>query len=159
MTEEEKKASRGKFEEVVANGNKPFETTEEDKKQAYQEAATQARQSIGRMCASAEDFCNTYAKYVMKINHSSMADRDGYSFEEKSAEKIDQSIAALGEIIRGGDVVFSRAQQMRIMDSIVAKAFEECRRWFSETEMEANIQRFMVELFAAASDAPATISA
>lgn len=159
MTEEEKKASRVKFEEEVANGNKEIEATEEGKEQAYQEAATQARQSIGWMFTRAEDFSNACAKYVMKIIHSLVEDRDGYSFGEKTAEKINQSIAALGETIRNGDVVFSRAQRMRAMDSIVAKAFEERRRWFSEAEMEASIQRFMVELLAVTSDAPATILA
>lgn len=159
MTEEEKKASRVKFEEDVANGNKEIEITEEDKEQAYQEAAAQARKSIGGMFTSAKDFRGTCARHVTKIARVLVVSEGGYSFEEKTAEKIDQSITALGEIIRGGDVVFSRAQQMRIMDSIVAKAFEDHRHWFNKTEMEASIQRFMVELLAATSDAPAAISA
>lgn len=43
MTEEEKKASRVKFEEQVAEGYKKTEATEEDKEQAYQEAAAQRK--------------------------------------------------------------------------------------------------------------------
>lgn len=84
---------------------------------------------------------------------------DGYSFENKTAEKIDQSIAALSETIRSGDVVFSRAQQMRTIDSIVAEAFKGHRIQFSETEIEASIQRFMVELLTATSDAEAAVPA
>lgn len=156
MTEEEKKASRVKFEEQVAEGGREIEATEEDKEQAYQEAAAQARESIGRMFTSAENFRSACARYVTKPARAMVASEDGYSFEEKTAENIDQSIVALGEIIRGGDVVFSRSQQMQIMDSIVAKAFEGRRYYFSETEMEACIQRFMVELLAATSDAEAT---
>lgn len=159
MTEEEKKASRVKFEEQVAEGGREIEATEEDKEQAYQEAAAQARESIGRMLTSVENFRTACARYVTKPARAMVVSEDGYSFEEKTAENIDQSITALGEIIRGGDVVFSRSQQMRIMDSIVAKAFEERRHWLSEAEMEACIQRFMVELHAATSDAEATVPA
>lgn len=159
MTKEEKKASRAKFEEDVANGNKEIEITEEDKEQAYQEAAAQARKSIGGLYASADYFRGTYARRVTEITRVLVVPEDGYSFEEKTAEKIDQSITALGEIIRGGDVVFSRAQQMRIMDSIVAKAFEERRYYFSEAEMEECIQRFMLELLAATSDAEEAVPA
>lgn len=164
MREEEKKASRVKFEEQVAEGGREIEATEEDQEQAYQEAAAQARKLIGGMLTSAEDFRGTCARHVTKIARAMVVTEDGcsfegYSFEEKTAEKIDQSITALGEIIRSGDVVFSLAQQMRIIDSIVAKAFEERRYYFSETEMEACIQRFMLELLAATSDAEATVPA
>lgn len=159
MTEEEKKASRVKFEEQVAGLDIKIEATEEDKEQAYQEAAAQARESIGRMFVSAEGFRSSCARYVTKPARAMVVSEDGYSFEEKTAEKIDQSITALGEIIRGGDVVFSRAQQMRIMDSIVAKAFEERRYYFSEAEMEECIQRFMAELLATTSDAETAVPA
>lgn len=152
MTAEEKKASRVKFDEEVAEGGRKIEATKEDKEQAYQEAAAQARESIGVMFTRAEDFRNGCARYVSKIARALVAPEGGYSFEEKTAEKIDQSITALGEIIRDGDVVFSQAQRMRIMGSIVDKAFER-QHWFSEAEMEANIQQFMVELLAATSDA------
>lgn len=159
MTEEEKKASRVKFEEQVAEGGREIEATKEDMEQAYQEAATQARESIGRMFTSAENFRSACVRYVTKPARAMVVSEDGYSFEEETAENIDQSITALGEIIRGGDVVFSRQQQMRIIDSIVAKAFEERRHWLSETETESCIQRFMVELHAATSDAEATAPA
>lgn len=159
MTAEEKTISRISFEEEVSEGAGGFEATEEDKEQAYQEAAAQARKSIGGMYASAEYFRGTCARHVTEITRVLVVPEGGYSFEEKTAEKIDQSITALGEIIRGGDVVFSRSQQMRIMDSIVAKAFEERRYYFSETEMEECIQRFMCELIAATSDAEAAVHA
>lgn len=159
MTDEEKMASRSEFDEEVSKGTRDFEATEEDKEQAYQEAAAQARESIGRMFASAEGFRSACARYVTKPARAMVTSEDGYSFEEKTAEKIDQSITALGEIIRGGDVVFSLQQQMRIIDSSVTKAFEERRHWLSDAEMEACIQRFMVELHAATSDAEATVPA
>ena len=159
MTEEEKKASRVKFEEQVAEGGREIEATEEDKEQAYQEASAQARKSIGGMYASAASFRGTCARRVTEITRILVVPEGGYSFEEKTAEKIDQSITALGEIIRGGDVVFSQAQRMRIMDSIVAEAFEKRGYWLSEAEMEACIQRFMVELLVAMRDAKATVPA
>lgn len=159
MTEEEKIASRAGFDEEVARNIENNGVTEEDKEQAYQEAASQARESIGGMFTSAENFRSACARYVTKPARAMVVSEGGYSFEEKTAEKIDQSITALGEIIKGGDVVFSRAQRMQIMDSIVAKAFEERRHYFSEAEMEAGIQRFMAELLAATSDAEATVPA
>lgn len=159
MTEEEKKASRVKFEEQVAEGGREIEATEEDKEQAYQEAVAQARKSIGGMCASAEYFRGTCARHVTEITRVLVVPKGGYSFEEKTAEKIDLSITALGEIIKGGEVVFSPAIHEQCRNEIVAKAFDERRYYFSEAEMEASIQRFMVELLAATSDAPATISA
>lgn len=159
MTDEEKTASRARFDEGVARTMENNGVTEEDKEQAYQEAAAQARESIGRMFASAEGFRSSCARYVTKPARAMVVPEDGYSFEEKTAEEINQSITALGEIIRGGDVVFSPAIHEQHRNEIVAKAFEKRRHYFSEAEMEASIQRFMAELLAATSDAETAIPA
>lgn len=159
MTEEEKIASRARFDEEVARTIENNGVTEEDKEQAYQAAAAQARQSIGGMFTSAEDFRGTCARHTTKIVPVLVVPVGGYSFGEKTAEEINQSITALGEIIRSGDVVFSPAIHEQYRNEIVAKAFEERRHYFSETEMEAGIQRFMCELLAATSDAEAAVPA
>lgn len=145
MTDEEKMASRSEFDEEASKGTRDFEATEEDKEQAYQEAAAQARESMSVLHRSAEDFRRGCAKYVTKISRGLVAADGGYSFEEKTAEKIDQSITALGEIISGGDVLFSPAIHEQHRNEIVAEAFGGRQHYFSETEMEASIQRFMDE--------------
>lgn len=54
---------------------------------------------------------------------------------------------------------FPPAIHEQYRNEIVAKAFEKRRYYFSEAEMEANIQRFMAELLAATSDAEAAVPA
>lgn len=56
MTDEEKRASRAEFDERVASAMKNDGVTEEAEERAYQEAAKQARKSIGGIFTSAEDF-------------------------------------------------------------------------------------------------------
>lgn len=147
MTDEEKIASRSRFDEEVARTIENNDATEEDKEQAYQEAAEQARESISLMLTSAEGFRSSCARYVTKPARAMVRSEDGYSFEEKTAEKIDQSITALGEIIRGGDVVFSPAIHEQARNDCVADAFGKHRYiWADELEMNAYIQRFMNEL-------------
>ncbi len=159
MTDEEKIASRVRLDEEVASTVENGCVTEEEKEQSYQEAAAQARKSISEMFNSAKNFGSACARHVTKIAPILVVDADGYSFGEKTAEKIGQSITALGEIIRGGEIVFFPAIHEQCRNEIVAKAFQGCRYYFTETEMEANIQRFMTESLAAKSDAETTVSA
>lgn len=146
MTDEEKAASRAKFEEGLAEDAKGFKVTKDDKELAYQKASEQARISIGRLHDSAEAFKNGGAKYTAKIIPALLVADGGYSFEKKTAEKIDHSITALSEIIRGGDVVFSPSICEQLRSEIIVEAFGEYRYiWPSEPEMNACIQRFMTE--------------
>lgn len=160
MADEEKIASRIQFDQWVAENANKNEATEDLKDMAYHEASEQARKSIGELLTSADDFRNRCARHAAKITPVLVVETDGYSFEDVAMGNIDQSIAAMGEIIKGGDVVFSPAIHEQRRNEIMAEAFGKFRHvWSDESEMKASIQRFMAELLAATSDAEAAVPA
>lgn len=148
MTDEEKASSRVEFEEAAEIGNTCSpENIIRINEEAYKKASEEAKKSIGRLFTSAEDFKKGCARNVAKIIPVLVVSDDGYSFEKNTAEKIDRSIAALSETIKGGDVVFSPEIYEQWRNSLVAEAFENYRHiWADGVEMNAVIQRFMDDL-------------
>lgn len=147
MTEEEKIASRARFDEEVAAGSKPYEVTEEDREQAYQEASERVKVAIGELSITAERFKRNCARHATKIVPVLVEGHDGYFFEKKAAEKISQSISALSEVIKSGDVVFSSETREQSRHDLAADVFGKYPHiWVGESEMKAIIQRFMNNL-------------
>lgn len=160
MTAEDKAASRIKFEEEVAEGNKKIEITEEDKEQAYQEASIRAHKSIGELLTSADEFRNRCGRIVAAIVPGLVVEADGYSFENATMEEIHHSITALREIIKGGEVAGSPSIYEQRHSEIIAEAFGEHRHnWADEAEMNAYIRRFKAESLAATGKPSAAVPA
>lgn len=146
MTAEDKAASRIKFEEEVAASNKKIEITEEDKEQAYQEASALAKKSIDELLTSSDDFRNRCARHVASIVPVLVVETDGYSFENATMEKINHSVTAMREIIKGGEVAFAPSIYDQRHSEIIVEAFERHRHiWTDDAEMNSYIRRFISE--------------
>lgn len=128
MTDEEKTASRTRFDEECAKVVEDSRITEEDKEErAYQEAANLAKSWLDRMPGNADAFkrlvCLSIARQVEISLDCYGRDRGGYSFTKKTIREFDDAINLACNILRNGEVEYCEYERDNEVRRLVSDAF------------------------------------